>query len=253
MVYARSSPTSFSSSPPTSSAALSEHKPVPAAQSKVHDLARRFSAISKQSAAENNNSNSLGLPFNQRGRSGSFGRTEGSKISGLLNKFAEPKSTSVTGSARATAVKDDKPPQRDAEKQVQTQVETTAKPAAHEHEQIAAVPEEGRNDVEKEIESTLNVTDVLSDRVLQMDLVDVPLSNNNNKELDELAKTAVIVTREEVEKPVNIASATIEEGEQKVEDVEQEQQKLEQQFQQQKQVPSLLNDDDDSKGAVLTP
>ncbi|KAG0274167.1 hypothetical protein BGZ95_010049 [Linnemannia exigua] len=233
-----SSPTSFSTSPPSSSSvALSEHKPVPAAQSKVHDLARRFSAISKQSIADSNsNSNNLGLPPNQRGRSGSFGRTEGSKVSGLLNKFAEPKSTSVTNAAGvrvATTAKDGK--QQMEERQAQA-AETT-----HEHELEREVGE----DMEKEIKSNLNVTDVLTDSVLQLDLdldlVDIPLSNSNvnsnNKDAhvneldgDELGKGRVAAKEkeeeeeeEEEEEPASNESEIHRDGEETVKAVEQEQ------------------------------
>ncbi|KAK3842856.1 MAG: hypothetical protein J3R72DRAFT_121785 [Linnemannia gamsii] len=222
-----SSPTSFSTSPPSSpSFALSEHKPVPAAQSKVHDLARRFSAISKQSVTDNNNNgNNLGLPSNQRGRSGSFGRTEGSKVSGLLNKFAEPKSTSVTPAAgvRAATTAKDGMQQRE-EKQAQAQAETAAHEHEHEREVVDFVPG-AAEDMEKEIESTLSVTDVLSDSVLQLDLdlVDIPLSNNNKLDDDELAKENVVVKEEEEEELASNEGEIHGDGEARVKAVEQEQ------------------------------
>ncbi|KAG0300091.1 hypothetical protein BGZ97_003420 [Linnemannia gamsii] len=231
----RSIPTSFSSSPPASSSALSEHKPLPAAQSKVHDLARRFSAISKQSTAENA---TLGVPqtHQRNAKGGSFGRTEGSKISSLLNKFAEPKTTSITaatiadksgGGARAN---DDATNNQQQQQQQQHQQggETIQAETVH------GVVDKG--DVEKEIESNLNVKDLsLIDKVLDMDLdlVDVPLSssNNNNSNID------VNDLGDEPDKTTEEESANEEEAKPAGQEHNQEKEK-------EQEVPGLQNDDD---------
>ncbi|KAG0298426.1 hypothetical protein BGZ96_012148 [Linnemannia gamsii] len=204
----RSSPTSFSSSPPTSSSALSEHKPMPAAQSKVHDLARRFSAISKQSTADNT---ALGVPqtHQRNAKGGSFGRTEGSKISSLLNKFAEPKTTSITattttdksGGARANDDATNKQQQQQQQQQLRQGDETIQAETVH------GVVDEG--DLEKEIESNLS----LSDKVLHMDLdlVDIPLSNSNNNskvDVNDLGNEPAKATEEE---PMNEEEKEVEE------------------------------------------
>lgn len=225
----RSNPTSFSSSPPTSSA-LSEHKPIPATQSKVHDLARRFSAISKQSTAENA---VLGVAQTHQ-RKGSFGRTEGSKVSGLLNKFAEPKAISTAlpaadsifksgagdgACAKNTTNKEQQQQQQQGDETIQT-------------ETVHGVVSDAEGDVEKDIESSLNVKD-LSDKVLQLDLdlVDIPLSNSNND--GELAKATL-------EGPVSEAiEARGAETEEETKPGGQEHQEKERE-----QVPGLLNDDD---------
>ncbi|KAF9093979.1 hypothetical protein BGX23_002669 [Mortierella sp. AD031] len=214
LLHLRSNPTSFSSSPPTSlSSVLSEHKPVPAAQSKVHDLARRFSAISKQSTAENNNNGGLSLPHGQqqRTRGGSFGRTEGSMVSGLLNKFAEPKTTPTANSAfkgvSATAAAVNTGHDGVEAKDVKQSESEEKPPAETIAVQEAAVVVREDEDMEKEIELSLNVTE-LSSKVLQLDLdlVDVPLSNNNstvhvNEELDddEMAKAAIVDENKPIE------------------------------------------------------
>ncbi|KAG9072627.1 hypothetical protein KI688_000398 [Linnemannia hyalina] len=225
-----SNPTSFSSSPPTSSA-LSEHKPMPATQSKVHDLARRFSAISKQSVTENA---VLGVPQTHQ-RKGSFGRTEGSKVSGLLNKFAEPKAISTalpsadsvfkSGDGSGARAKD-----VTGKEQQQQQQQGDETPQT---ETVQGVVADAEDDVDKEIESSLNVKDLL-DKVLQLDLdlVDIPLSNGNND--DELAKETV---EEPVSETIEAQGAETEEEEAKP--AEQEHQKKEQ-----KHVPGLLNDED---------
>ncbi|KAG0070709.1 hypothetical protein BGZ90_012535 [Linnemannia elongata] len=206
---------SFSSSPPTSSA-LSEHKPMPATQSKVHDLARRFSAISKQSTTENA---VLGVPQTHQ-RKGSFGRTEGSKVSGLLNKFAEPKAIS-------TAL-----PATDSVFKAVGGGGDRAKDTETVHEVVAHT----EGNVEKEIESNLNVKD-LSDKVLQLDLdlVDIPLSNSNSNNDDEMAKASV---EEPVNESIEVQGAETEE-EENTKPAEQEHQEKEQE-----QVPGSLNDDD---------
>ncbi|KAF9146948.1 hypothetical protein BGX30_000032 [Mortierella sp. GBA39] len=225
-----SNPTSFSSSPPTSSA-LSEHKPMPATQSKVHDLARRFSAISKQSVTENA---ALGVPQTHQ-RKGSFGRTEGSKVSGLLNKFAEPKAISTAlpaadsvfksgegGDARAKDV-------TSKEQQQQQQGDETPQT-----ETVHGVIADVEGDVDKEIESSLNVKD-LSDKVLELDLdlVDIPLSNSNSNNDDELANASV---EEPVSETIEARGAETEEGTKPVEQ--------EHQAEEQEHVPGLLNDDE---------
>ncbi|KAF9147556.1 hypothetical protein BG015_010776 [Linnemannia schmuckeri] len=220
-----SNPTSFSSSPPTSST-LSEHKPMPAAQSKVHDLARRFSAISKQSAAENV---ALGVPQTHQ-RKGSFGRTEGSKVSGLLNKFAEPKAMSTALPATDSVFKSGSARAKDTtneELQQQQQVGDETR----QDETVHGVVE--KEDVEKEIESNLNVKES-SDKGLQLDsdLVDVPLSNSNSNSNDELAKTSV-------EEPM---SETIETRE--TEDKEETKSVKQKHQEKEHEVPDLLNDDD---------
>ncbi|KAF9549337.1 hypothetical protein EC957_004251 [Mortierella hygrophila] len=227
--FSSSPPTSFSSSPPTSSA-LSEHKPMPATQSKVHDLARRFSAISKQSVTENA---VLGVPQTHQ-RKGSFGRTEGSKVSGLLNKFAEPKAISTAlpsadsvfksgdgGGARAKDVTSKE------QQQQQQQVDETLQT-----ETVKGVVADAEDDVDKEIESSLNVKN-LSDKVLQLDLdlVDIPLSNSNND--DELAKATV---EDSVSETIEARGA---ETEEETKPAEQEHQEKEQEH-----VPGFLNDDD---------
>lgn len=228
----RSNPTSFSSSPPTSSA-LSEHKPIPATQSKVHDLARRFSAISKQSAAE---SAAPGVPQTHQ-RKGSFGRTEGSKVSGLLNKFAEPKALSTALPAADSVFKSEgggggaraKDVTNKEQHQQQQQGDETPQP-----ETVHGVVTDAEDDVDKEIDSSLNVKD-LSDKVLQMDLdlVDIPLSNSNSNNDGELAKATV-------EEPM---SETIEargaETEEETKPGGREHQETDQE-----QVPGLLNNDD---------
>ncbi|KAF8947200.1 hypothetical protein BGZ47_010026 [Haplosporangium gracile] len=222
-----SNPTSFSSSPPTSSA-LSEHKPMPAAQSKVHDLARRFSAISKQSAAENA---ALGVPQTHQ-RKGSFGRTEGSKVSGLLNKFAEPKVMSTALPPADSVFKSGGGCAKDTTNKEQQQQQQVGE-EAHQDETVHGVVDE-KGDVEKEIESSLNVKES-SDKVLQLDLdlVDVPLSNSNSNSNNELVKTSV---EEPMSETIEIRGA--EDKEEETKPAEQEHQEKEH------EVPGLLNDGD---------
>ncbi|OAQ36482.1 hypothetical protein K457DRAFT_119849 [Linnemannia elongata AG-77] len=213
---------------------------MPATQSKVHDLARRFSAISKQSTTENA---VLGVPQTHQ-RKGSFGRTEGSKVSGLLNKFAEPKAISTAlpaadsvfkavggGGDRAKDVTN-KEVQEQQQQQQQQGDETPQTETVHE---VVAHTE---GNVEKEIESNLNVKD-LSDKVLQLDLdlVDIPLSNSNSNSNndDEMAKTSV---EEPVNESIEVQGAETEE-EEDTKPAEQEHQEKEQE-----QVPGPLNDDD---------
>ncbi|KAK5828681.1 hypothetical protein F5H01DRAFT_8083 [Linnemannia elongata] len=232
-----SNPTSFSSSPPTSSA-LSEHKPMPATQSKVHDLARRFSAISKQSTTENA---VLGVPQTHQ-RKGSFGRTEGSKVSGLLNKFAEPKAISTALPAADSVFKavggggDRAKDVTNREVQEQQQLQQQQGDETPQTETVHEVVAHTEGNVEKEIESNLNVKD-LSDKVLQLDLdlVDIPLSNSNSNNDDEMAKASV---EEPVNESIEVQGAETEE-EEDTKPAEQEHQEKEQE-----QVPGPLNDDD---------
>ncbi|KAF8932628.1 hypothetical protein BGZ52_009726 [Haplosporangium bisporale] len=143
------------SSSPTSST-VSEHKPLPAAQSKVHDLARRYSAMAKSGET-------LALPTDDKPKGGSFGRSDGSKISGLMGKFKESatiaessptKTPSVPLSSRFTAPK----------KATEVVIEE---------------PVEAREvDIEQEIESSLQVSELAAkaEELQLADLVDVPLS-----------------------------------------------------------------------------
>ncbi|KAG0030907.1 hypothetical protein BGZ82_007205 [Podila clonocystis] len=148
------------SSSPTSSTL--EHKPIAAAQSKVHDLARRYSAMAKSGET-------LALPVDSKPKGGSFGRSEGSKISGLMGKFKEsatiaesaPKqASSMPLSSRFTAPK-------------KTEVDNVNEPI-----------EVGEVDIEQEIESSLQVSEQAeqAEKVQLADLVDVPLSGDRDED-----------------------------------------------------------------------
>ncbi|KAG0031626.1 hypothetical protein BGZ81_000904 [Podila clonocystis] len=145
------------SSSPTSSTL--EHKPIPAVQSKVHDLARRYSAMAKSGET-------LALPVDSKPKGGSFGRSEGSKISGLMGKFKEsatiaesaPKeASSMPLSSRSTAPK-------------KTEVDNVKEPI-----------DVGEMDIEQEIESSLQVSEQ-AEKVQLADLVDVPLSGDRGED-----------------------------------------------------------------------
>ncbi|KAF9934160.1 hypothetical protein FBU30_003184 [Linnemannia zychae] len=176
--------TTFSTSPPTSFI-QSEHKPIPT-QSKVHDLARRFSAISKQALAENSYAigSSLDLPQG-RPRGASVGRTEGSKISDLMSKFTEqPKPTNASLPTAGSSV--------------QRQDRCMAS-----------------KDVEKEIESNLYVAEQPSDQVQQQDLdaVDFLSIDNHNLENNETNKLTNATAEGQDQKSVGVANVHVNEAE----------------------------------------
>ena len=158
---------------------MSEHKPLPAAQSKVHDLARRYSALAKQSGG---GIETLSLPQeggnnNNRARGGSFGRTEGSKVSGLLGKYKESTQAAAT---TLTSAGNNLVGRFTSSKEKDAQLSKQEHMVMVEEEYQRSNDNEGENqdlDYEKEIESTLKVSE-LNDRRQEMDLVDVPLSNN---------------------------------------------------------------------------
>ncbi|KAG0202663.1 hypothetical protein BGX28_004890 [Mortierella sp. GBA30] len=165
----RSTPSQISSSPPASSQMLSEHKPVPEAQSKVHDLARRYSAMAKKSATGDG---ILGLPHDNRARSGSFGRTEGTKVSSILDKYKETTAANVASKTSATTEKsvEDQVMEGEMEGKNGQNYSVDANVTKHEHDDINAV------DVEQAIESSLQVAE-LTEKVNEIDLVDIPLNN----------------------------------------------------------------------------
>ncbi|GJJ70893.1 hypothetical protein EMPS_03243 [Entomortierella parvispora] len=108
-----------------------------------------------------------------RARGGSFGRTEGSKVSSLLGKYKES-----TQAAAAVGVSSGQSPvgrfaSKENESQWMKQLEEQAAWVKEEEEEAVedqTAPHGAADgvDFEKEIESTLKVTD----------LVDIPLSNN---------------------------------------------------------------------------
>ncbi|CAO3573291.1 unnamed protein product [Mortierella alpina] len=171
-----SAPSQVSSSPPASSLLmLSEHKPVPAAQSKVHDLARRYSAMAKQTTS---GEPGLGLPHDNRARSGSFGRTEGTKVSSLLDKYKESTAASsvLKGSLGGEAPLDVTTPR--SEMETTGGRETADTNVSSKHEQDSKT----RSDVEKAIESSLQVSELTS-KVHEIDLVEIPLNASSDVHL----------------------------------------------------------------------
>ena len=149
------------SSSPTSST-LSEHKPLSAAQSKVHDLARRYSAMAKSGET-------LTLPTDNKPKGGSFGRSEGSKISGLMGKFKESATIAESSPKKTPSVP---LPSRFTAPKKATEV-------------VTEEPVEARDvDIEQEIESSLQVSELAANaEELQLaDLVDVPMSVDKGEE-----------------------------------------------------------------------
>ena len=147
-----------------------------------------------------------------RARGGSFGRTEGSKVSSLLGKYKE---TTQAAAAPSTGSSGQSPVGRFASKESESQWTKQLE------EQTASVKEEEEGltedqapananaadavDFEKEIESTLRVSDLV-DRVHMVDLVDIPLSNNpeiaENGEEDESNEKGSRVEGHEVAEPL---------------------------------------------------
>ncbi|KAF9183898.1 hypothetical protein BGZ51_003687 [Haplosporangium sp. Z 767] len=162
---------------------LSEHKPVPAVQSKVHNLARRYSAMAKQSTATDSD---LGLPHNNRSRGGSFGRTEGSKVADLLGKYKE---TTVARSRASSGVGASIGQEVFQENTTENKndSESVAMPVSTEQDMVVMEEEEeikgvhgNENedvDIEKEIKTSLQVAE-LTEKVEEIDLVEIPLNNH---------------------------------------------------------------------------
>ncbi|KAG9321766.1 hypothetical protein KVV02_005685 [Mortierella alpina] len=174
----RSAPPQVSSSPPASSLLmLSEHKPVPAAQSKVHDLARRYSAMAKQTTT---GEPGLGLPHDNRARSGSFGRTEGTKVSSLLDKYKE--TTSASSVSKASLGDEVSMVLTMPRSGMETMGgrETVGVPLSSKREQDNEV----RTDVEQAIESSLQVSELTS-KVHEIDLVEIPLNTTSEVHLSD--------------------------------------------------------------------
>ncbi|KAF9280652.1 hypothetical protein BGZ68_007104 [Mortierella alpina] len=147
---------------------LSEHKPVPAAQSKVHDLARRYSAMAKQTTTSEP---SLGLPHDNRARSGSFGRTEGTKVSSLLDRYKESAAASSVSKASLGGEASTDQTLPISENNTTGERETVEASVSNKREQDS----EARTDVEEAIESSLQVSEIIS-KVHEIDLVDIPLN-----------------------------------------------------------------------------
>ncbi|KAG0332943.1 hypothetical protein BG000_009598 [Podila horticola] len=146
----------LSSSPASSTL---EHKPMPAAQSKVHDLARRYSAMAKQTGE------TLALPADDKPKGGSFGRSDGSKISGLMGKFKE--SATIAESA----------PNRAPSMPLSSRFTAPKQMGVVKVEELVEV---GEVDIEQEIESSLQVSEQAEK--VQLDLVDVPLSGDRGED-----------------------------------------------------------------------
>ncbi|KAF9109963.1 hypothetical protein BGX27_006960 [Mortierella sp. AM989] len=153
-------PSELSSSPTSTS-----HKPIPATQSKVHDLARRYSAMAKQP------NGTLGVPIDVGAKSGSFGWSEGAQVSGLLNRY-NVRTTTTTIATGTTPIEQfdttNKMTSSDESKEQKISEETVRKHFDENKEDM---------DVEKEIETNLQVS--MSSRMQEFDLVDIPLSNSN--------------------------------------------------------------------------
>ncbi|KAF9958480.1 hypothetical protein BGZ72_000322 [Mortierella alpina] len=155
---------------------LSEHKPVPAAQSKVHDLARRYSAMAKQTTT---GEPSLGLPHDNRARSGSFGRTEGTKVSSLLDKYKE--ATAASSVSKASLGGEPSMDHAMAGSEVEsTDGRGTIDAPVSKREQDS----DARADVEQAIESSLQVSELAS-KVHEIDLVDIPLNTSSDVHLSD--------------------------------------------------------------------
>ncbi|KAF9565127.1 hypothetical protein EC968_004254 [Mortierella alpina] len=146
---------------------LSEHKPVPAAQSKVHDLARRYSAMAKQTST---GEPGLGLPHDNRTRSGSFGRTEGTKVSSLLDKYKETAAASSVSKAALGVEASVALAMPRSDMETMGECETVDAPLDSEREQ-----DEESREVEQAIESSLQVSELTS-KVHEIDLVEIPLN-----------------------------------------------------------------------------
>ncbi|KAF9304656.1 hypothetical protein BGZ74_000929 [Mortierella antarctica] len=146
------------SSSPTSSTL--EHKPSPAAQSKVHDLARRYSAMAKSGET-------LALPVDSKPKGGSFGRSEGSKISGLMGKFKESATIAESVPKKAPSMPLTTPKK--------TEIVNVAEPV-----------DMGEVDIEQEIESSLQVSEQAeqAEQVQLAGLVDVPLGGDRGEDRD---------------------------------------------------------------------
>lgn len=132
---------------------------MPAAQSKVHDLARRYSAMAKQTGE------TLGLPADDKPKGGSFGRSDGSKISGLMGKFKESATIAESAPNRAPSVP------------------LSSRFTAPKQMGVVKVEESvevGEVDIEQEIESSLQVSEQAEK--VQLDLVDVPLSGDRGED-----------------------------------------------------------------------
>ncbi|KAG0054265.1 hypothetical protein BGZ83_011607 [Gryganskiella cystojenkinii] len=195
-----SSPSQFSSSPP-SSTTLSEHKPVPAAQSKVHDLARRYSAMAKSSGG---GADALGLPQESRPRGGSFGRTEGTKVLGLLGKYTESTSAATVSSISSQNLAVGRLAPRDLGEEVRSSTkdeQEEAKASVHRQASPETTEREDATTVEneKEIETTLRIS-ALEDGLRDVDLVDIPLSNGHTDITAEV--------KEEVETETSVVEKT---------------------------------------------
>ncbi|KAF9948501.1 hypothetical protein BGZ70_002195, partial [Mortierella alpina] len=162
---------------------LSEHKPVPAAQSKVHDLARRYSAMAKQTTT---GEPGLGLPHDNRARSGSFGRTEGTKVSSLLDKYKESTaaSSNLKGSLGGEASLDLVIPRSEMETTSGREIFDMSVSSKHEHEHEHEQDSETRTDVEQAIESSLQVSELTS-KVHEIDLVEIPLNASSDVHLSD--------------------------------------------------------------------
>ncbi|KAG0358929.1 hypothetical protein BG005_001621 [Podila minutissima] len=144
------------SSSPTSSTL--EHKPTPAAQSKVHDLARRYSAMAKSGET-------LALPVDSKPKGSSSGRSEGSKISGLMGKFKESATIAESVPKKAPSMPLTTPKK--------TEIVNVAEPI-----DMGEV-----EDIEQEIESSLQVSEQ-AEQVQLAGLVDVPLGGDRGGDRD---------------------------------------------------------------------
>ncbi|KAG0265153.1 ESCRT-0 subunit protein hse1 [Mortierella polycephala] len=156
---------------------LSEHKPVPSVQSKVHDLARRYSAMAKQSTATDSD---LGLPHNNRSRGGSFGRTEVSKVADLLGRYNETTAAVTTGTrSRASSGVGSTTDQEMSQENTSESKDESETVAMEEEKKGVPVNENADVDIEKEIETSLRMAD-LTEKVEDIDLVDIPLNNHTS-------------------------------------------------------------------------
>ncbi|KAF9162555.1 hypothetical protein DFQ26_003440 [Actinomortierella ambigua] len=170
----------LSSSPPSSSS-LSEHKPIPATQSKVHNLARRYSAMAKQNAQ---GGTTLSTPASSK--PGGPG-----KVSSLLNKYktggsdaaktASPSTTSTTTTEAAATTKADE--HMISDKTVEEEIESDLQvmdPSTSGYDDLAEDDEEEQEQEEEEKEHPTAAA--ASTKELHSDLVDVPLTKADDAE-----------------------------------------------------------------------
>ncbi|KAF8931551.1 hypothetical protein BGZ58_007565 [Dissophora ornata] len=179
---ARLSSSQISSSPPSSSP-LTDAAKTPAAtaaSSKVQSLARRYSALTKQAAA-----NSSYVPHNNIGKL--------------------PQAGGIAKASPATATKTSTPP---TTTQQQSQPLDKTAEVIQEQREEESVQEDSSAEVEQEIESNLSVAD-LADKVKDIDLVETPLEEEQKQEQTEepeqIQETEIeteVVVQEQEELPV---------------------------------------------------